>query len=62
MTKRTHHEVTVKIWFDRPITKAQAQYAAWNHLNTEIYGGDDNREPWGEAKVRAPKSPRKASE
>ncbi|WP_306049226.1 hypothetical protein [Oceaniradius stylonematis] len=56
--KSRYHEVSVKIRFDREVTVRQAMYAAWNHLQGEIYGTDDPDhpdEPWGEAKVTARK-------
>ena len=41
------HDVVIRIHTNRPVTAAQAQYAAWNALHsTPLYGGGDRNEPW----------------
>lgn len=44
--KQKTHEITIKLRFNRPVTKAQAQYAAWDQLSTiELYGNEDRDDP-----------------
>lgn len=52
------HVITIRITVNRPISKRQAQYAAWNALHGyDLYGNGkgDSAEPFDTGKIRVRK-------
>lgn len=63
MKSRTH-EITVRVTVNRPITKRQAIFAAWNAIHDhQLYGNgkDDPAEPYDTGKLRVKGAPRHPS-
>ena len=53
------HIVTIRVTADRPISRKQAQYAAWNAIHDQqLWGGgrDDPDEPYNHGRIKVRKS------
>ena len=61
MAKARRHEITLIVRTNRPITRKQAIYTAWNHVQDyTIYGGgkEDQIEPYDEGALKVKGAPR----
>jgi hypothetical protein len=54
------HEIVIRIRVNKPITAKQARYAAWNAIHAiELWGNEDDLEPWAKGKITVRLNPRK---
>lgn len=54
------HEIVIRIRVNKPITAKQARYAVWNAVQDfELWGSEDDLEPWAKGKITVRLNPRK---